>query len=233
MNLTALIAKTRRLVNEASARLWSDADITTEINNALYEAEAAVSRIAPGEFLEEAVINTSDAATGTNATAGTWYVRPTYEPMQVVRIKESATGDYRDMHKLTLAQMYDHVSGSPGGSQTRGEYGYALRGKYMLVRPAPPAGIAAGILILYWDKLALSAPADTPRLPVALHHRLCYRAAELLLKDSKDISSDALQQLQAEWAYYFLGDDALRRLFKDHYYDRQPVPFTPGIAYSE
>ena len=39
MNLTALIAKTRRLVNEASARLWSDADITTEINNALYEAE--------------------------------------------------------------------------------------------------------------------------------------------------------------------------------------------------
>ncbi len=46
MNLTSLIAKTRRLVNEASARLWSNADITAELNNALYEAEAAVSRIA-------------------------------------------------------------------------------------------------------------------------------------------------------------------------------------------
>ncbi len=231
MNLTALIAKTRRLVNEASARLWSDADVTTELNNALYEAETAVARIAQGEFLEEAVINTSDGVAA--VTGGTWYLRPTYEPIQVVRIKESATGDYRDLDKLTLQQVYNHVSGSTGANQTRAEYGYALRGKYMLVRPAPPAGIAAGLLVLYWDKLGLSAAADTPRLPVALHHRLCYRAAELLLKDSKDVSGDALAQIQAEWAYYFLGDDALRRLFKDHYYDRQPVPFTPGIAYSE
>lgn len=225
MNLGALHDKTRRLVNETTARLWSTADVYAEINNAYQEAQAAVSRIAPAEFLRGAQI---DTVAGTNL-----YERPTYEPLKVVRLKDSTTGAYRDLSKMDVDQLQDHASGATGRSATRFEPAYGLIGRWLLIRPTPEASVTAGLAVLYYEKLSLSATADTPRLPSALHHRLAYRAAELLLKDSKDVSGDALAQIQAEWAYYFVGEDALRRLWRDHYYDHQPQTFTPSVAWSE
>jgi hypothetical protein len=231
MNLAQLRTKTRRLVNETSAGNWADADVDAEINNALHEAEAVVSLVAPHEFLEEAVIDTDDGVAA--VTGGTWYLRPTYEPLKVVRLKTDATSAYKDLDKLTIDQVYDHVGGSVAQSGTREGYGYALRGKYMLIRPAPPAGVTAGILCLYYDKLALSADADTPRLPLALHHRIAYRAATLLLQDSKDAADDVIDRLMAEWAYYFGPDEsARRRLYREHYFDRQATKFTPGVEWA-
>lgn len=225
MNRKALLNKTRRLVNEVTARLWSDADVYTEINNAYIEAQAAISRIAPAEFLRGAQI---DTVAGTNL-----YERPTYEPLKVVRLKDSTTGSYRDLSKMDVDQLQDHASGATGRSATRFEPAYGLIGRWIVIRPTPETSVTAGLAVLYYEKLSLSADADTPRLPAALHHRIAYRAAELLLKDSKDVSNEALGQLQAEWAYYFVGEEALRRLAREHYYDHQPQTFTPSIAYSE
>src|SRR5262245_6610807 len=127
MDLTALIAKTRRLLNERSARLWQDSDITGEINNALYEAEAKVSLVAPAEFQKGA---TRDLVAGT-----TLYERPTREPLQAVKIKASASGSYKLIGPLASEQMTDHVSGSPGQTATRTTFAYALIGKYIQILP--------------------------------------------------------------------------------------------------
>lgn len=225
MDLTALIAKARRLLNERTASFWQDSDITAELNNALYEAEARISRVAPWEFLKGALINLT-----VNVEL---YERATYEPLAAVRILDSGTGRRKNLRKLTHEEMQDHADGFAASTQTRGVPGYGIIGKHLLIRPAPTASVTNGLACLFYEKVPLVAAADAPRMPVPLHHRIAYRAADLALNDSKEASDDARQSLRAEWNYYFGADqESARRLFRDHYYDRQATTFIPAVEWA-
>lgn len=203
MNLSALRTKTRKLVQEASASVWSDAEIDTALNNRYFEAQGRVNYIRPGMFDTGALIDLVAGQTN--------YARPFFRPVRGYYRKVGTEWIECEVYSFetTVASAEQDLSRIvPPNIHAVVEIGAVLQ-----VWPTPGANLAGGLKVISDFDISLAADTDSPRLKPELHWRLPRGAAAELLADDPTYPAESVAKLESDWLYIFAPEPAaLKRL---------------------
>lgn len=211
MNLSMLRTRTRKLVQETTAGVWTDADIDAAINNRYFEAQGRINYIRPGYFdtgaLYDLVANTAS------------YPRPFFRPVRGYYRKNGS--DYVEcrvysFETTTLTAEHDLSHIVPPTV-----YAVVEIGTRIYVYPTPSANETAGLKVISDFDVSLSVDTDAPRLKSELHWRLPRGAAAELLADDPTYPQEAVSRLESDWLYIFAPEPAAAKRLARIYPERR------------
>lgn len=183
-----LLDQVGRLTADASGTAFPPAVRAYHLQGAYAMWQARIREIAPDEFLVAATANIAvwavvDGGDGTRR----FYQRPTFEHVRryEIRFDTATTTPYKEL-RLILTEQGVPLTGEP--VPTFCAPCYSVEGQKIRIWPEPTADVTKGLRVVYVEVASLSAAADVPRMPAALHHLLAYDAAIRCLEESKDAS---------------------------------------------
>lgn len=216
-----LIDRTRRLIAEAGATPDTDQNILDfYVNPSFYVAQARINEIDDAEFMAGATANI--------VANQARYERATFEHVRRYELLEGTR--YVELPMLLAEQAIPRKGEYRTYTDAQQRWGpaYYVEGREIVLVPTPTVSVTAGLGVVFFDPISLVNVADTPRMPVALHHVIPYGAAVLALDESKDAAEDIVGMYRARWASVFGMHEGStqdsRAALRRHYRRSQSLP---------
>lgn len=179
MNQGSMRSMLRRRLQEATAKQWTDANLNIYLNFGLQFIQTAIMAVKPEEFI---YISTADHVADDNLIP---------KPYGLLLIKKiecmypdddtytKVTKDRNDIIDALVEEDLDAYSTY---------YRYAELGRWIKIWPTPSANNTAGLRMTWVPSLTMAVDADVPDVHINLHEGIVYRAQEIALGDTDEIT---------------------------------------------
>jgi hypothetical protein len=169
----------RRRLQEATAKQWSDANLNTYLNLGLQFMQTAVMQVSPEEYLS---ISTADMVADDNL------IPKPYGMLSIkkLELKYPTDSAYVKATKARNDEIDALVTADLDAFSSY--YRYAPFGRWIKYWPTPSANATAGMKLTWTPTLTMGADSDVPDLHTNLHEGIIYRAQEVALGDTDEIT---------------------------------------------
>jgi hypothetical protein len=169
----------RRRLQESTAKQWSDANLNTYLNFGLQFMQQAIMQVSPEEFL---YISTADHVADDDL------IPKPYGLMLIKRVQSQYAADasYTDALRARNDEIDALVTADLDAYSTY--YRYAEFGRHIRIWPTPESNNSAGMRLSWVPTLTMAVDADVPDVHLSLHEGIVYRAHEIALADTDEIT---------------------------------------------
>jgi hypothetical protein len=184
---------------ESVASQWSNDTLNFYLNRGLQWIHRQIIKINP-----EAIIYTATADT---TAAVTDYPKPVNMQREVfVYTKASSAAAYKQIERIPYYAIVEDQAHRTG---------YALKGRFFVLKPSPTTSVSGGLKIEYIPTLSMSTDSEVPDLVEDIHEGIVFRAEMIALGDcalEAPIAERELKILSDEIPLYYKKSE-----FPDYY----------------
>lgn len=187
MTRSDMRAMLRRRLQEDStvAAQWTDATLNDLLNLGLLYMQKKIMAVDPCFVIYTATTNlVADQAA---------YAKPANFIFEMtVKTRSTPTADWDDSDAREYLEYYEIAT-----NEDDNETGYSIKGRFIVLNPAPGSNVTNGLQIEYVPSLSMAVDTDVPDITTMLHEGIVYRAQHIALGDTDQDQTNAAKDLEA------------------------------------